>query len=59
MKGFPDLLRAFSKELLRDKPTDSYKYSYEYFMNKIETAQIEKEQEEEERKEREGKAGPA
>ena len=35
-EGFPEILREFSKELLREKPDDVYKYAYELFMNKVE-----------------------
>lgn len=51
-KDFPDMLRAFSKELLRDNPKDVYSYSHEYFMNKLEEKAIEKENEEELAKEK-------
>jgi len=42
-EGFPEILREFSKELLREKPDDVYKYAYELFMNKVEEELIKKE----------------
>ncbi|GMI38556.1 hypothetical protein TrCOL_g1718 [Triparma columacea] len=51
-KDFPDLLRAFSKEVLRDSPKDVYSYAHEYFMNKLEEKAIAKETEEELAKEK-------
>eukprot|EP00631_Chrysoreinhardia_giraudii_P007128 CAMPEP_0197418028 /NCGR_PEP_ID=MMETSP1170-20131217/3899_1 /TAXON_ID=54406 /ORGANISM="Sarcinochrysis sp, Strain CCMP770" /LENGTH=65 /DNA_ID=CAMNT_0042945041 /DNA_START=58 /DNA_END=255 /DNA_ORIENTATION=- len=35
---FPNTLREFTKEVLRDQPKDINKYAYEYFMAKIQAA---------------------
>jgi len=32
---FPDTLREFTREVLRDQPEDINKYAYEYFMAKL------------------------
>jgi len=48
-EGFPEVLRSYSKELLRDKPQDIYNFSYEYFLNKLEERQVKAEQDAEEK----------
>ena len=58
-EGFPDILRAYAKSLLKDKPKDTSSYSYEYFMNAIEQANIEKELQEEKEKEAQEGGGEA
>lgn len=60
LEGFPDILRAYAKSLLKDKPKDAVSYSYEYFMNAMEQASIEKElAEEKEKEEKEAAEGAA
>ena len=41
--GFPSQLRSFASEVLRANPQDVNTFSYEYFMQKLEEREIEKE----------------
>eukprot|EP00618_Florenciella_parvula_P021115 CAMPEP_0119542470 /NCGR_PEP_ID=MMETSP1344-20130328/53596_1 /TAXON_ID=236787 /ORGANISM="Florenciella parvula, Strain CCMP2471" /LENGTH=62 /DNA_ID=CAMNT_0007586687 /DNA_START=40 /DNA_END=228 /DNA_ORIENTATION=+ len=34
-EGFPETLRDFTREVLRDQPAEIDKYGYDYFMKKL------------------------
>ena len=36
--GFPEILRDFTRELLRDQPTEMERYGYNYFVEKLKSA---------------------
>jgi hypothetical protein len=37
-EGFPEILRDFTRELLRDQPKEIEKYGFDYFKEKLKSA---------------------